>query len=258
MDNQAVAEVKLDSICFTESEDGLQDSLVGYLDLATLERFRKRHFRGWNSTTNEPRAGLCRTKLRLVMPTDAAEDPYMAAVLIAAAQARRLALQSIKQQPATPSCGGAPGGSDGAPVSAETTPAATSFKVWPPPSPPWLPFAPIANRKISKVHLLVLSSQPPAELFLYQATISSAFLDKFEKSSCASPCNPIRILYDRFPLRRPQRLVEQLPRVLGWAPEQRQVRKVGGGSLPVEDKGDVENGGSVQDEAPEEEGWEWE
>lgn len=108
-----------------------------------------------------------------------------------------------------------------------------------------------------KVHLLVFSSQPPAEMFLYQAPISSAFLDKFERSSCASPCDPIRILYDRFPLRRPQRLVEQLPCVLGWAPDRPKVPKQGGSSLVVEGKGQVGGGGDVQDEVPAEEDWEW-
>jgi hypothetical protein len=118
-------------------------------------------------------------------------------------------------------------------------------------------FAPVTNRKNPKVHLLVLSSQPPAEMLLYQTTISSAFLDKFERSSCASPCDPIRILYDKFPLRRPQRLVEQLPRVLGWAPVRPKVPKEGGGSLLVEDEGSVGGGGDVQDEVSREEGWAW-
>jgi hypothetical protein len=134
MDGQGVAEVKVDSVCFTEPGDGVQDSLVACLDLATIDHFRKKQFRGWDSTTNEPRACLRRMKLRRHTPAGAAEDPYMVAVLIALAQMRRLAVQA-EQQPATPPPpygGEEPRGSDGAPVLAETPPTATGFKVCPP------------------------------------------------------------------------------------------------------------------------------
>lgn len=135
MDGQGVAEVKVDSVCFTEPEDSLQDTLVAYLDLATIDCFRKKQFRGWDSPTDEPRTRLRRTKLRLHTPADAAEDPYMAAVLIALAQMRRLVPQG-QQPPATPPppppFGDEPRGSDGALVAAEAAPTVTAYEVCPP------------------------------------------------------------------------------------------------------------------------------
>ncbi|KAH6851066.1 hypothetical protein B0I37DRAFT_353453 [Chaetomium sp. MPI-CAGE-AT-0009] len=225
MDDRSVADVKVDAVFHTDSKDSPKN-LVVCLHLESVECLRKDRYRKWDSATNIPLADRRRRKLRLLRPADAAEDPYLVAVLIAMAQAKRM-VQA--QQPTTPS---EPPRSDETPVSAETMP--TAFKV----------------------HLLVLPSQQPAELYLYQATIPSAFLDKFEKSSCSSPCGPIRILYDKFPLQHPQRLVEQFPRVLGWAREPHAVRKSGGRPLPVEGEGNTDDEWSTDDEEGEEE-WGW-
>ncbi|KAK3297794.1 uncharacterized protein B0H64DRAFT_373099 [Chaetomium fimeti] len=226
MDENTAATVDVDAVFHTGSEDSPRSPVVR-LHLDTVEDLRKKRYRQWDSTTNEPLADHCRRKLRLLTPADTAEDPYLAAVLIAMAQMQRM----TQTQQATTSW--TPPGSDEAPMPVDTTP--TAFKV----------------------HLIVLSSQQPAELYLYQASIPSAFLDKFERTSCASPCGPVRILYDKFSLQHPQRLVEQFPRVLGWGPKQGQVRKAGGSSSTVEGDGGTEDEWSTEDdEGGEEWGWE--
>jgi hypothetical protein len=57
-------------------------------------------------------------------------------------------------------------------------------------------------------------------LYVYKATIPSAFLDKFESPSRFSPSEPIQIEYSKLFVKEPDKLLKDLPRLLDLSAEQ--------------------------------------
>ncbi len=69
-----------------------------------------------------------------------------------------------------------------------------------------------------QVRVLLLPGAYEAPLpffYVYKATISSAFLDKFDSPSRCSLCDPIEIGYYKLHTKKPAQLVRQLPLALG-------------------------------------------
>jgi hypothetical protein len=58
---------------------------------------------------------------------------------------------------------------------------------------------------------------------MYEASISSAFLDRLKKPSQFSPADPVRISYYKLPLGDPDELVKRFPDVLGLSDEQTEM-----------------------------------
>ncbi|KAK0753878.1 hypothetical protein B0T18DRAFT_385850 [Schizothecium vesticola] len=154
---------------------------VAYLDLRTLNRLRMKR--------------RCRFR-----PTNKAEDPYIAAMLIALAQGQRHTQGNTAADTVSPS-GSTLSGS----MLSGSTPSSTSSEA----------AGTVTEAAICfKVHLLALDTDT-SSLYYYAARIPAAFLDRLNMPSRYFPGEPVLISYRCIPLRRlEERVLRSLVRAL--------------------------------------------
>ncbi|KAK4233944.1 hypothetical protein C8A03DRAFT_38310 [Achaetomium macrosporum] len=167
---------------------------LAYVNYEAVEVLRSKRFAPWPGSRDSAAAAKVRDiMLRAVQPPNKAEDPYIAAILIAMAQEQQIL--------------GRVAASEGAPSSptqstaSEDTDSETSSQEDP----------------SFEVRVLVAPNTAPQFLSVYSASVPSSFLAKLEWPSRFSPSPPLQIAYRQVPFSPsgPERLRDLLPRVIG-------------------------------------------
>jgi hypothetical protein len=182
---------------------GSTDAFLAGLDAKKINSIRSLSFYGksWMGE-NVPTKNLHDMRVRSCQPANVAEDPYILATLIAMAQEQHRKSQQRERNSSSDCClRGGP-----RPILAETRPAAAEPAE----------AAPEAPASFEVRALLTTGERGPVRVFyVYRATISAAFLDKFESPSRYTPCDPIEVFSYQFLTKKPAKLVRLLPRALG-------------------------------------------
>jgi hypothetical protein len=176
---------------FSTSPSGLDPPTLVYLDLKALELRR-------NTSAGPLRPGeksLLVNRIRLkqqrrVRPKNALEDPYIAAVLIAMAQARRQQTAGVVKHATTVKV--RPSGHEEIKKPGEVS----------------------QNLMETKVHLLALHSTGKPGLYFYTARIPNAILERLDHPSRSFDSSSVRISYQRIPLRPAASWIEGISAVI--------------------------------------------
>ncbi|UKZ61470.1 uncharacterized protein TrAtP1_002736 [Trichoderma atroviride] len=132
---------------------------LAFLDLPLVSERRDNSIKSTHfKRVNNPGYAIRQRRLRNIQPTNKAEDPYIAAVLIALAQEQRRQRADAAAKNQGPS---------------------------------------IESPKHFKVHVLALSELKVASLYFYTARIPSTFLDRLDSPSLHIPSKPFRVSYHR-------------------------------------------------------------
>ncbi|KAL7941401.1 hypothetical protein V8C42DRAFT_335051 [Trichoderma barbatum] len=166
---------------FLRTSSKLDGPSLAFLNLRSVgirrdNSIRPRRFK----VINPPACNIRRRKQESIRPVNEAEDPYIAAVLIALAQEQQHQQANVAAKQENP-------------LDREYTPD--------------------MGPKHYKVFVLALSALETPCLYFYTAQIPSSFLDRLDKPSQNIPSRPFRIRYHRIPLSP----VKAMKRVLKFA-----------------------------------------
>ncbi|PYH69194.1 uncharacterized protein BO88DRAFT_415123 [Aspergillus vadensis CBS 113365] len=154
---------------------------------------------------NEPVFRTCDKKLRSLQPENTVEDPYIMGILVALAQEQRRHRQINEHD-----------GEEAAECSimqrddGHTTNSTSSGT----PPPCGTDRSPHNCGQCLRVAVLATSGVKDEGLYVYTASISVAFLRKFDEQWRSSPSPPVMIEYYSIPLRSPTKSLNKLHRVL--------------------------------------------
>ncbi|KAE8155246.1 hypothetical protein BDV25DRAFT_134993 [Aspergillus avenaceus] len=152
-------------------------SILAFVTFETIQSLRQRHVRPSKSAT-VCLLNMKRKKLKLLEPLNPAEDPYLVAMLIALAQDQRRQQQQKVQD-------------------TSTTTDVTSLKKSQQHCECMDQMVPCFAKSFKKVKILAITGVLAKYLYVYTATIPTAFLDKFDEPLRYSPSDPITVTYCR-------------------------------------------------------------
>ncbi|GAT27855.1 hypothetical protein RIB2604_02302130 [Aspergillus luchuensis] len=160
---------------------------------------------------NEPVFRTCDKKLRSLQPENTIEDPYLMGIIIALAQEQRRHRQRNEQHDEEAAECSIPKRDDGHTTnstSSGTPPRCSTDRI------PQYCGQCLSLLKNLKVAVLATSGVKDECLYVYTASISVAFLRKFDEPWRSSPSSPVVIEHYPIPLRSPIKSLNKLHRVL--------------------------------------------
>jgi hypothetical protein len=206
---RVVAHVQLDGVYSVDPKK----AMFAFFHLESLNMGREGSLsKKPHKRESEPVARLRDKKLRARQPEITFEDPYIVAALIALAQAQRW-FQTEADKAAQPEA--QPSSNTSALFTVRLS-VQVHYHARPTPDYNWMLTG-------FKVRLLLVTEIHSQHLYMYEASISSAFLDQLKKPSQFSPADPVRISYYKLPLGDPDELVKRFPDVLGLSDEQTEM-----------------------------------
>lgn len=181
--------------------------------------------------SNYPIGRLRRKRLRQLQPAVQAEDPYIAAILIALAQGLRQEkrLQGMRATAETATGADANAALLRSPASTgegRLEDAGSRFKVRPRRSRESLRTSLyLTNTGYFQVRLLATTYKEPRCLYLFTARFPAKFLDKLDTPSRFSPCDPLVISYSRIDLVQSTSRLAKLLETLAQEPSKKPAPK---------------------------------